>query len=314
MHGKPMSHGQAVLLMVLATLMWSTAGVVTRQLDSAPAFESTFWRAFFTFVSLLVILPLWQGRGVWGRIARSGSALWLSGVCWAVMFTAFMVALTLTTVANVLVTMAVGPLLTALGARLFNGHRLPRRTWVAIAVAGAGIFWIFGSKLAGGQGAGTAVALCVPVAAAANWVLVQRQIGRSHPVDLVPAVWVGALISAAVTLPLAWPLQGSAHDLMLLAGLGLGQLAVPCVLSVLCARVLSAPEVSLLGLLEIVFGTVLAWLGANEVPSPSVLWGGMLVMAALVVNESLAWRERVRLRLAAPQPGKPQPSVHPPMA
>ena len=86
---QPMGHGQAVLLMVLATLMWSTAGVVTRQLESAPAFESTFWRAFFTFVSLLVILPLWQGRGVWGRIARSGSALWLSGVCWAVMFTAF---------------------------------------------------------------------------------------------------------------------------------------------------------------------------------------------------------------------------------
>jgi hypothetical protein len=41
------------------------------------------------------------------------------------MFTAFMLALTLTSVANVLVTMAVGPFLTALIARVFIGHRIP---------------------------------------------------------------------------------------------------------------------------------------------------------------------------------------------
>lgn len=314
MSAKPLGHGQAVLLMVLATLMWSTAGVVTRQLESAPAFESTFWRAFFTFLSLLVILPMWQGRGVWARMARAGPVLWLSGACWAVMFTAFMVALTLTTVANVLVTLAAGPLLTALGARVFNGHRLPRRTWVAIGLAGLGIVWIFGNKLAGGQGAGTLVALCVPVAAATNWVLVQRQRGRTAPVDMVPAVWVGALISAAVTLPLAWPLQASGHDLLLLAGLGLGQLAVPCVLSVLCARVLSAPEVSLLGLLEVVFGTLLAWLGADEVPSPSVLWGGALVMAALIGNEALGWRERSRMQPPNKPASTPTPTGQAPMA
>jgi hypothetical protein len=29
----------------------------------------TFWRSFFTMVSLLVILPLWQGRGVFARHA-----------------------------------------------------------------------------------------------------------------------------------------------------------------------------------------------------------------------------------------------------
>lgn len=311
---KTLSHGQAVLLMVLSTFMWSTAGVVTRQLESASAFESTFWRAFFTFVSLLIILPLWQGRGVWARMWRSGATLWLSGACWAVMFTAFMVALTLTTVANVLVTLAAGPLLTALGARLFTGHRLPRRTWFAIGLAGLGILWIFGHKLAGGQGAGTAVALCVPVAAATNWVLVQRQRGREQPVDLVPAVWVGALLSAALTLPLAWPLTASGHDLLLLAGLGLGQLAIPCVLSVLCARVLSAPEVSLLGLLEVLFGTLLAWLGAQEVPSSQVLWGGLVVMIALMGNEWLGWRERHALHQSAVASPPAASTCHPPMA
>lgn len=300
---KTLSHGQAVLLMVLATFLWSTAGVVTRHLESAQAFEITFWRAFFTFVALLVLLPLWQGRGVWARMASSGPVLWASGLCWAVMFTAFMVALTLTSVANVLVTMAVGPLLTALISRFTIGHRLPRRTWVAIGVAGAGIAWIFGSKLAAGQVAGTVVAMCVPVAAAINWTLVHRNTQSGRHIDLVPAVWVGALMSALVTLPLAWPLAASGRDLWLLAGLGVGQLAIPCALSVVCARVLSAPEVSLLGLLEVLFGTLLAWWGANEVPSPHVVWGGLLVVGALAGNEWLAWRERSHAK--PPQPALP---------
>jgi hypothetical protein len=81
---------------------------------------------------LLVILPLWQGRAVFTKIRQGGRELWISGVCWGVMFTAFMVALTLTSVANVLVTMSAGPLLTALAARIFIGHKLPSRTWAAI--------------------------------------------------------------------------------------------------------------------------------------------------------------------------------------
>jgi drug/metabolite transporter (DMT)-like permease len=56
--------------------------------------------------------------------------------------------------------------------------------------------------------------------------------------------------------------------------------------------VLSAPEVSLLALLEVLFGIVLAWLGADEVPSQQVLLGGALVTGALLANEWLGWRER----------------------
>ena len=74
--------------------------------------------------------------------------LWLSGLCWAVMFTAFMVAITMTTVANVLVTMAIAPLLTALVARVVLGQRLPLRTWAAIVVAGVGIAWMYAHELA----------------------------------------------------------------------------------------------------------------------------------------------------------------------
>lgn len=287
-----LSHTQAVLLMVAVTLMWSIAGVVTRQLDAARSFEVTFWRSFFTVLSLLLILPLFQGRAAFRKLRHAPGALWLSGICWSVMFTAFMLALTLTTVANVLVTLAVGPFLTALVARVFIGHRIPGRTWIAILVAGAGIAWMYGAQVAGGQLAGTLVALCVPLAGAINWTISQRAHAHGHDIDLIPAVLVGAVISSLLTLPLAMPFAASLHDIRLLALLGLVQLAIPCVLSVVCARVLKAPEMALLALLEIIFGILLAWAGAGEVPAGSVLTGGLLVIGALVANEWMGWRQR----------------------
>ena len=280
--------------MVLATLLWSTAGVVTRQLQVAQGFEVTFWRSFFNAASLCVILPLWQGPGVFARLPWRRGAFWLSGLCWAVMFTAFMVALTMTGVARVLVTMALGPLLTALLARVVTGHRLPARTWVAIVAAGAGMAWMFAGQLVGAASGrewlGSLIALGVPMAAAVNWTVVQRSQAQGEPIDLVPAVLLGALISSAVTLPLAWPFQATAGDLGWLAFLGFTQLAIPCVLAVLCARVLPAAEVALLGLLEIVFGIALVWLIVGEAPRPEVLAGGTLVIGALLANELLGWR------------------------
>jgi drug/metabolite transporter (DMT)-like permease len=254
-----LTHRRAVWLMVLVTLLWSTAGVVTRQLEQARSFEITFWRSFFTALSLLLILPLMQGRSVFARMASAGKTLWWSGLCWSVMFTAFMLALTLTSVANVLVTLAIGPFLTAVVARVFIGHRIAAHTWAAIAVAGAGIAWMH---------------------------------GQQQNIDLVPAVLVGAVISSLATLPLALPWSASAHDLGWLAFLGLTQLAIPCVLSVLCASALKAPEISLLALLEVIFGIAWAWAGAGETPSSTVLTGGALVIGALVTNEWVGMRQR----------------------
>ena len=287
-----LSHSRAVWLMVGITLLWATAGVVTRHLEAARSFEVTFWRSLFTVLALLVILPAWQGRAVFRKIRRGGTALWVSGVCWCVMFTAFMVALTMTSTANVLVTMAVGPLFTALAARIFIGHRLAARTWGAIAVAGAGIAWMYGQQFGQGPMTGTFVPLCVPLALACNWTVVQHAHAQGHDIDLVPAVLIGAALSALLTLPLAWPFRANAHDLGLLAFLGLFQLAIPCVLSMVCAKVLKAPEVALLALLEVIFGIAFAWIGADEKPAPSVLAGGALVVGALVVNEWLGWRRR----------------------
>ncbi len=299
---RPVSHAQAVAMMVVATLMWSIAGVVSRHLEAARSFEVTFWRSAFNALALLVLLAWMRGpRPLLHSLRTGGRALWLSGACWCVMYTAFMMALTLTTVANVLITMALAPLFTALLARFALHHRLPTRTWTAIVVAGIGIAWMYGSELTGGDTRhlwGTLVAVCVPIAAATNWTLLQHQAARARSApsgaapqaDMLSAVLLGAALSALITLPLAMPFQASAHDLSLLGLLGVVQLAIPCLVAVVAARTLKAPEAALLSLLEVIFGVAWAWLGAGEAPSTAVLGGGALVLLALATNEAVALR------------------------
>lgn len=278
--------------------------MVTRHLDSAASFEVTFWRSAFNGLALGVALTMMRGPGLWVGLLHSSKVIWISGVCWAIMFTAFMLAITLTTVANVLIVMALGPLFTALFARLFLHHRLPAITWFAIAVAGLGIVWMFLDK---GDATlslvGSLVSLAVPLAAAVNFTILQHVgLGKEREVvvsdktpgrDLLPAVLIGAILSALVTLPLSLPFQASAHDLGLLAMLGIFQLAIPCLLLVRVSRELSAPEVSLLVQLEVIFGVTWAWIWAGEHLSANTLKGGSLVLGALVVNEvGRIFRER----------------------
>jgi len=170
--------------MVAATAMWSIAGVVTRMLESVQSFELTFWRSFFTAICLFIFLRVLQGPGVLQRLVKSPKQLWLSGLCWSVMFTAFMVALTLASVAEVLVTMSVGPLLTALVARVFYKQSIHLPTWLAIVIAGAGMFWMYAEPPSAtalsstftlaGLPWGTLIGFLVPTAAAVNWCVVQQ--------------------------------------------------------------------------------------------------------------------------------------------
>ena len=312
-----LNHNRAVLTMLLVTLMWSTAGMVTRHLEFARSFEVTFWRSWFAFLSLLVILLVQRGRGAFTAILQGGKTFWLSALCWCGMFTFFMLALTTTTVANVLVILAAGPLVTAVMAWVSIGHRPPLRTWLTIVVAGGGIVWMFAGQTGSINWLGAILAMGVPISGAINWTLTQRahadaqadahanahaqadshnaDQGKVQPntqPDLVPAVMVGGLLSSLITLPMAMPFQSTLHDVGLLAGLGLVQLAIPCMLAVLCAKHLPAPEVSLLALLEVIFGIALAWVGAGETPQPAVLTGGAVVLAAMAFNELVGWRGR----------------------
>jgi len=283
------AHRLALLTMVVCAFMWSIAGVASRHLEQAEGAEVAFWRSFFCVLFMMLAMAAMHG-GRW--IAQTRAVGWVglaSGVMWSVMFTCFMIALMRTSVANVLVVLAASPLLAALLGMAVLREPVATRTWLAIVIAAAGIVLMVREGLSADGWTGMALAAAVPVASAINIVLLKKTGAR---VDLIPAVMVGALISCLVTLPIAWPVSAGARDLAILAGLGVFQLAVPCMMMIRAARHLAPHEIALLGLLEVVLGPLWAWLGAGETPGAGTLQGGALVLSALLVNELAALRAR----------------------
>ena len=290
------AHRRAIALMIVAATLWSIAGVVTRYLESTGRWEVTFWRSLFAAIFVLCAMLYTRGRGALAALRATGGYGVLSGAMWAVMFVAFMLALMTTTTANTLIVNSIAPLLTALLARAVLREPIAPRTWAAIALAIAGMLWMFGSGFAAGEPrhlAGMLIALAVPLAAAVNLVTLKHA-GRS--VDLIPAILLGAILSAVITLPFALPFRASAHDLALLAVLGCLQLGLPCMLMVRASPQLSAPEIALLAMLEVVLGPLWVWLGAGEAPALATLAGGALVITALLLNELVALRRTARSR------------------
>jgi drug/metabolite transporter (DMT)-like permease len=160
-----------------------------------------------------------------------------------------------------------------------------------------------GSVVEGRHVLGIAIAFAVPLASAINLVTLQKtraqvdltinlvtlQKTRAQ-VDLIPAVFIGGSMSALLMLIAmgaagSVTLRAAAGDVLLLALLGFFQLGLPCMLMIRAARHLSAPEIALLALLEVILGPLWAWLGAGETPTSQTLVGGAIVLAALVANE-----------------------------
>ena len=290
-----MTRAAAVGLMVVAPLLWSSAGVVTRHIERAEPFEQVFWRSLFAF-GFVAFALLFMKRNPVKAVRAAGPAGIFSGVMWAVMFTAFVIALSMTSTANTLVTMSISPLLTVICAWLMLKDPVPLRTWLAGVAASVGIAWMFASSMNdAGHVGGMLVALLVPIASALNLVVLRASHAR---VELIPAVMLGGLLSACIALPLALPLSASPKDIFLLALLGIFQLGLPCMLLVIASRHLLAPELALLGLLEVVLGPLWAWLGAGEVPARATLFGGAVVLAALAGNELAAFRRIMRGKLS----------------
>lgn len=280
----PRQHRLGIAVLVLCTFLWSIAGLVTRHASVDNGWEVTFWRSLFAAACVALLLALRERRNPLRAVIAMGWPGAASGIAWAVMFTFFMLALTRTTVANTLVMSSLLPFIAAIAAWLVLGERVALRTWLAMAVALGGVLLMFADAFEAGDVSGSLLALGVPLGAAANILVLKRWGAR---VDLAPAVMLGGMISALVTLPAALPFSANSADLGLFALLGVFQLGLPCVIfAAFVVPRLSSAEIGLLSLLEILSGPLLAWLGVGEQPGLLALAGGAVVLAALVANEA----------------------------
>ncbi len=280
---------KGIALMIAAGLCWSTGGILVRSTDLRDPWEIVFWRSAFMVIFVAIVLAI-QNRGrVLAPVFRSGMPGVLSGLTLGATFFFFILSVTQTTVANTLVLMSTGPFFAAAAGQLFLGERVPARTWFAIAVALAGVVLMFTDGLGTGQLAGNLLALGVPIAFALNVVVLRRY---RASVDLIPSVLIAGVLAMLVAAPLAWPFTPTARDFAVLGAMGFFQVGAGCVLMTVATRYLSAGEIGLLALIEILLGPLWVWLGIGERPSNLALVGGCIVLGALVGDAAAGRRRR----------------------
>ena len=204
---------------ISAAIVFSTGGLLVRQVD-LPAWDVSFWRSALMIVAILPLL-LWRRREVWIDMRNAGGALFASAAGLAGSMVAFILALGLAPVANVLIMFGATPFITALVARLVLGEPMHRHTIVAMAAATAGLALSVAGSLAAGALAGMAVSFIVVLCMSANYVVVRRH----RHVGMAPALALAGVISALISLPFADPATIGATDLPWLLALGPGQLA-----------------------------------------------------------------------------------------
>lgn len=268
----------------LSALAWSSAGVVQRNLTVDPMTQ-VVGRSTFACLAILAFVAIAE-RADTPRAFRSMRRVELSfAVCTAISSAAFILALNATTVANVLLLQAAAPLLAAALGQVFLGEQVGARVWIATLVALAGMAIVVGGP-GGGLSPGLILAGVVAVSFAASIVLARRH----SDVSMAPASCVGQLLLVVCLAPLSHPAQVGAHDLLLLGGLGIGQIGLGFVLLTLGARLIPAAEIALLSLLEVVLGPLWVWLARGEIPAPATLAGGCVILLAVLL--AMMWTPR----------------------
>ncbi len=284
----PAEHRKGIVMMVGATLCWATAGILVRNMEVTDGWKITFWRSSIMTVFLLVVLSFQHGSRLLHRIHAMGWPGVISGLLFAGMMICFILALSLTTVANTLVVGSISPFVAALCGHLFLGEKVAPRTWVAMVAAIGGIVMMFFDGLTGGGWAGNLIALCIPLGFGANVVILRKY---RAAIDMVPSVLLAGIFSMLIALPFALPLSVSTADLALLSVMGIVQLGVGLLLMMGAVRYLASAEIGLLSILEIIFGTLSVWVLIGERPTQAALIGGAIVIGALVANHIAGLRQ-----------------------
>ena len=279
-----------VVCLVAATFFTSLAGILVRLIEAAGGWQILFYRSLaFLAAMLLFIAYRHRGRTVAAFTGVGGTGLAIS-LCLTGAFIAFIFALLQTTVANVVFTVSLSPFFAALFAWLLMRETVAPATFAAMVLSLAGISLMFGDGLAAGTLAGNLLALasCLCYSAA----LVAMRKGRS--VDMIPAVCLAGIGSAAIAAILAPDLSISRHDLGITALLGVAQLALQYILVTTATRFVPAAEVALIGRLTLIMAPLWVWIGVGEVPSVLTLAGGAIILTAVTGQGVFALRRARR--------------------
>jgi drug/metabolite transporter (DMT)-like permease len=284
---------RGLVLTSAATLIWSTAGVFTRMLDHLDVWTILAGRAGFGALFLGIAALLEWRRGLLGPFFGLGSALApLLIFLAAIAMSAYIAAIRVTTVADVMVIYSTLPFVTAGLAYALLGEKPSTRTLVASGLALVGVAVMVGGAAGTGRLLGEGLSLAMTVGFGLMVVLQRR-----HPEMSLTSINTLASLSAAIFALNLAPAQNARVgivDLAILALFGLATICVAFVMFMDGAKLIPAAESALINMAEAVLGPLWVFIFFGENPGASAIIGGALVLIAVLwrIAPDL-WRARV---------------------
>ena len=275
------NRGKGVFLVLTAGIFWSFAGLAVRLIEFANEWQILFYRSSTLLVFLSGYLLLTRGRRIVSTFRNCGMVGFTAGASLSLGFTAWIHALTHTSVANALFLLSTAPFIAAILGRWILAERVPASLFWFILLATFGV----AVMVAEGYQLGTMFGTIMALMAAASFAVFAVLIRKGRNTELEPAVfWAGlcaALISGVIMLSLDIRFSINLRDWLLCASMGVFQVGVGLVLFTRGAKYLPAAEITLLSLTEIVLGPIWVWLVIREVPGILTIIGGIIVLSAI---------------------------------
>lgn len=279
------AHRQALLLLALCGLFWSTGGVLIKAVDWHPGAIWAVRSAIAAALLYAVRRPSLRGisPGEWGAAVALAATTGL-----------FILANKLTTAANAILIQYSAPVWIALLGQWFLGERATRLDWVTIALVLGGIVLFFFEQLTVDHVAGNLVALGAGVAFAFS-AMTLRKVALSGtaaaPVDPLRPLLLGNLLGAAIGAPfVALHAPPDATGWGALVALGLVQQGAAYLCYAWAIRHATALEAMLIPIIEPIASPVWVAIVFGELPGVWAVIGGTIVVGAVAARAVLGRR------------------------
>ena len=268
------------ILCLLGGFFLSWGGLIIRSFETNDIWQILLIRSFFFMIALIIFLILTYKRDTIVVIKKSGLPAVVAGLFLSLSFVAYIVAMSKTSVANVVFIISTQTIFLAIFGYLFLREKINFKGFVAITLALVGIVVMIGDSVNQGTLFGNIVAFAIPI----NFTILVMIIRKFPKLDMVPAIFYSGIFSGLYGLFLSNSMHFSANDLLMGFLLGVPQLAFGFICVTIGTKTTPAVTVGLLMLLETIFAPIWVWIFLNETPPISVFTGGAIIIFAVILK------------------------------
>ncbi|MAJ85514.1 MAG: transporter [Candidatus Pelagibacter sp.] len=258
----------------------SWGGLIIRSFDQASVWQILFLRSFFFLLGLLTFLLIIYKKNTFKMMQSSGLPALVGGFVLSFSFIAFVVAMSSTTVANVVFIISTQTMFLAIFGFFYLKEKVSLIGTISIILAMSGILIMIGDSISSGSLFGNLVALAIPI----NFAILVMIIRRYQNLDMVPAVFYSGIFSCLYGLLLSESFNFTPHDILMGFLLGVPQLAFGFICITIGSRTTASATIGLLMLSETLFAPIWVWVFLNEIPPLSVFFGGSVIILALILK------------------------------